>query len=123
MTGMRDPIVALYAELTSTGDWYGIFEASDPRGRGRLVVQRETCGDYVQNAEVVRTFDGRGWVVLADCQCPVCWREVRIVRRLDGTEVDLVTAVNEAALRLGERDYEPYQHVAGCPKEHEEDDD
>ncbi|WGL52139.1 hypothetical protein P5P86_19575 [Nocardioides sp. BP30] len=116
----RDAIAALYAELEATGDWYGHFPADDPRGAGRVTVQRVMCGDYVQDAEVFRTFDGRGWVIDASSQCPTCIREVRIIERLTGTEVDLASAVNEIALRLGEPPYEAYQHVPGCPRAAEE---
>ena len=93
---------ALYEDLERTGDWYGIApNGSD--GIGRVLVQRVCCGDYVQNAEILRTADGRGWLIYADSQCLTCQREVRVTRRLPGTEVDLVSAINATVLELGTR--------------------
>jgi len=104
---------ALYEDLERTGDWYGIApNGSD--GIGRVLVQRVVCGDYIQDAEIMRTADGRGWLIYADSQCPTCQREVRVSRRLPGTEVDLVSAINATVLELGTPAYAEYQHLPTC---------
>lgn len=113
MTTTPDPFEALYDELEATGDWYGITPLGAD-GEGRIIVQRVTCGDYTQDAEIMRTFDGRGWVIYAACQCPTCWREVRVAARLQGTEVDLAAAVNNVALRLGGPESLAHQHTPDC---------
>lgn len=108
-----DPFEALYNELEATGQWYGITPVG-PDGEGRVIVQRVTCGDYVQDAEIMRTFDGRGWVIYAACQCPTCLSEVRVAARLPGIEVDLVAAVNQVTLRLGDPESAADQHTPDC---------
>lgn len=110
-----DPFEALYDELETTGQWYGITPLG-PDGEGRIIVQRTTCGDYTQDAEIMRTFDGRGWVIYAACQCPTCLREVRVAARLQGTEIDLADAVNKVALTLGDPESARHQHTPDCPQ-------
>lgn len=71
MTSAPDPFEALYEELEATGDWY----RSTPEGLdgvGRLMVEREVPGGYVHEVEVLRAFDGPGWVIYADSVCPTC---------------------------------------------------
>ncbi|MEP9362725.1 hypothetical protein ABLE68_07150 [Nocardioides sp. CN2-186] len=103
----------LYDELEHAGDWYDIAP-DDHTGAGRVVVQRVVCGEYVQNAEILRTADGRGWTIYADSQCPTCGREARTARRLNGTEIDIVLAVDAVVLELGAPPLARYQHLDSC---------
>ena len=102
---------ALYEDLQLTGDW----SADDgPAGDGRVLVHRVCCGVYVQEAEVLRTAAGSGWVIYASCECPMCGREVRVSRSVAGREIDLAAAVNAVALELGSPPFSDAQHHDAC---------